>query len=104
VQVSIIEGGYPLLLTFSWVHSQKYWLLSTYKLHQLYALHFYTLMFKVSHQFIFRFSLFDQKQKISCPVYLLFTEKEAAVSAQLAVSVCTLKKNQNKDYVIFGDS
>jgi hypothetical protein len=49
-------------------------------------------MFKVSHQFIFRFSLFDQKQKISCPVYLLFTEKEAAVSAQLAVSVCTLKK------------
>jgi hypothetical protein len=50
-------------------------------------------MFKVSHQFIFRFSLFDQKQKINCcPVYLLFTEKEAAVSAQLAVSVCTMKK------------
>ena len=39
-------------------------------------------MFKVSHQFIFRFSLFSQrdqktknKKQISCPVYLLFTEK-----------------------------
>ena len=35
-------------------------------------------MFKVSHQFIFRFSLFgesDENEKISCPVYLLFTEK-----------------------------
>ena len=36
-------------------------------------------MFKLSHQFIFCFSILgqsDQKQKkISCPVYLLFTEK-----------------------------
>ena len=50
-------------------------------------------MFKVSHQF----------KKISCPVYLLFTEKEAAVSAQLAVSVLYVEKNQTKDYVLFGD-
>ena len=49
-------------------------------------------MFKVSHQFIFCFLLFDEKQKISCPDYLLFTEKEAAVSAQLAVSVLYVEK------------
>ena len=29
----------------------------------------------------------SEKRKISWPVYLLFTEKEAAVSGQLAVSV-----------------
>jgi hypothetical protein len=49
-------------------------------------------MFKVSHQLIFCFSLFDEKRKISCPDYLLFTEKEAAVSAQLAVSVLLLSQ------------
>ena len=48
-------------------------------------------MFKVSHQSSLRFSLFDQKQKISSSVYLLFTEKETAVSAQLAVSVLYVK-------------
>ena len=50
-------------------------------------------MFKVSHQFIFFFRYLTKNKKISCPVYLLFTEKEAAVSAQLAVSVLYIVSN-----------
>ena len=68
------------------------------------------LMFKVYHQFIFRFSLFgqsDQKRKTSCPVYLLFTEKVNCLLAnkEKKFSVKTgfeeLKKSKQTGQLIF---
>ena len=61
------------------------------------------LKYLINSFFVFRFCYLTKNKKISCPIYLLFTEKEAAVSAQLAVSVLYVEKFQNKDYVIFGD-
>ena len=58
-------------------------------------------MFKVSHKKSYLICVELQISKY----YVIF---QAAVSALLPVSVsqfCTLrKKNQNKDYIIFGDS
>ena len=52
-------------------------------------------------------SISSEKLFDMCPIYeyyIIFIYFQAAVSALLAVSVLYVEKNQNKDYVIFGDS
>ena len=63
-------------------------------------------MFKVSHQFSFRFSLFgqsDENGKISCPVYLLFTEKVnfLLVNKEKISQLKLTKTNKTADFFVF---